>query len=382
MAQGLEVGNLVNILFESYDQLESDEEEAVVDEEEEENNEELQNENEIEDEYEISEYQLQTQIKQVRELVTWFKKSPLRNEVLQKVVVAKINKTLELLLDSKTRWDSLCLMLERFLLLVPSIKEALDQLGSRTKLDAIDIEMIKELISALQPIIVAVEFLSSNKIGLLEADVLLEELLINLEGQHSLIGRKLFVSVSQRIKDRRLEKIASIALYLNDPTGYTKTSRSRNLTYCTKTLMMEESVNLLKRLHENTHVLLSSQESNVEQVEGTEEGDCDPAEKFRKKVNAALKEVTEKKKKEQGDVESTSIKREFTAFEAYGHESLNIIRLRQMINSIRPTSTEIEGTFSIAGKFVSKLRTRLSDASVNALVFLKFWFKRAMNKTN
>ena len=111
----------------------------------------------------------------------------------------------------------------------------------------------------------------------------------------------------------------------------------------------------------------------MEKIEDTEEGDCDAAEKFRIKV---------KKKKEQGDVESTSIKREFTAFEAYGHESLNIIRLRQMINSIRPTSTDFERTCSVASKFVSKLRTRFSDTSVNALVFLKFRFKRAENKSN
>lgn len=103
-------------------------------------------------------------------------------------------------------------MLERFLLLVPSIEEALDQLGSSTKLDVIEIELIKELICALQPIRVAVEFLSGNKINVLEADVLLEELLINLEGQNSSIGRKLFNSVSRRVKERRVENIASIAL--------------------------------------------------------------------------------------------------------------------------------------------------------------------------
>lgn len=319
VAQGLGVDNIVNILFESHDQQESDEEEAVVNEEEVENDEESEDDDEEdEDEYEISDYQLQTQIKQVRNLIIWFKKSPLRNKVLQKVVVAKLNKCLELLLDSKTRWDSLCLMLERFLLLVPSVKEALDQLGSGTKLDDIDIELIKKLVCALQPIRITVEFLSSNKINLLEADVLLEELLINLQDQQNSIGRKLFDSVSKRIKERRLEKISSIALYLNDPTGYTKIIKSKKLTYCTKTQMMEESVNLLKRLHKNTHVQLSSQESNLEEIEDTEEGDCDAAEKFRKKINAALKKVTEEKKKEQGGVESSSTKREFTAFEAYG----------------------------------------------------------------
>lgn len=56
----------------------------------------------------------------------------------------------------------------------------------------------------------------------------------------------------------------------------------------------------------------------MEEIEDTEEDDCDAAEKFRKKINAALKKVTEEKKKEQGGVESSSTKREFTAFEAYG----------------------------------------------------------------
>lgn len=384
VGDGLVVEDVIDIVFESRQPVDSDEEVDYVQEGVDTENDIAQDsaeENEEEqEEYEITNAELQSQVKEVREIVKWFKKSALRTEVLQKIIKAKLNKSLELLLDSKTRWDSLCLMLERFLLLLPCIKEALEQLGS-TKLNLVNLELLKELVHALQPVRVAVEFLSSNNINLLETDVLLEELLVQLQSQKSSIGKKLFDSVSNRVNERRLPKIASIALYLNDPSSYSKVIKSKKLTYCTKDQVMEESVKLLKRLHENTHVQLSSQESNVEEIEDNRDDDePDTAQRFRNKVNAALKKITTEKKKEEGVVESASIKREFKAFETYGHESLNISRLKQIINSIRPTSTEVERTFSIAGKFVSKLRTRMADVAVNACVFLKSYFKRVVKK--
>jgi hypothetical protein len=43
---------------------------------------------------------------------------------------------------------------------------------------------------------------------------------------------------------------------------------------------------------------------------------------------------------------------------------------------IRPTSIDPEGAFSSAGIFCTKIRSRLSDKSLDNLAFLRSWFNR------
>lgn len=58
------------------------------------------------------------------------------------------------------RWDSLVAMLKRFLLLFEAVKLALRELGSEFLLDSIDIEGLKQLVTALEPIAIIVETLT------------------------------------------------------------------------------------------------------------------------------------------------------------------------------------------------------------------------------
>lgn len=64
-------------------------------------------------------------IEKVRKIVRMFRKSPLKNETLQKYVKIEFNTELQLLLDIKIRWNSLLVMLERFAKLKTSIFKAM-----------------------------------------------------------------------------------------------------------------------------------------------------------------------------------------------------------------------------------------------------------------
>ena len=63
--------------------------------------------------------------------------------------------------------------------------------------------------------------------------------------------------------------------------------------------------------------------------------------------------------------------KEFDLFDATGQRTTNIYLLLDALKSITPTSVESERSFSAAGLFVTKLRTRLSDRSVDLLCLLK-----------
>ncbi|GBP29860.1 hypothetical protein EVAR_20189_1 [Eumeta japonica] len=81
-------------------------------------------------------------IEKVRKVVIYFKRSPLKNEtVLQKYVKIEHGKELSLLLDCKTRWNSLLTMLERFYLLKSCIQKALIDLNHPICLEDVEFEL-------------------------------------------------------------------------------------------------------------------------------------------------------------------------------------------------------------------------------------------------
>ena len=49
---------------------------------------------------------------------------------------------------------------------------------------------------------------------------------------------------------------------------------------------------------------------------------------------------------------------------------------RYALNTVSPTIVEGEHVFSTSNKFVALLRNILADKSINALVFLKYYFPR------
>ena len=57
--------------------------------------------------------------------------------------------------------------------------------------------------------------------------------------------------------------------------------------------------------------------------------------------------------------------------------------LENLFNAVmtaKPTSVESERSFSVGGGFATKIRSRLSDKSLSALVMLKMYFKSKRNQ--
>ena len=63
--------------------------------------------------------------------------------------------------------------------------------------------------------------------------------------------------------------------------------------------------------------------------------------------------------------------KEMSLFESTNTRPANLESLYQSLKTIRPTSVEPERAFSSMGLFSTRLRTRLSDESLDALVFMR-----------
>ena len=76
------------------------------------------------------------------------------------------------------------------------------------------------------------------------------------------------------------------------------------------------------------------------------------------------------------------IKYEMITFEQSGKRSENLENLYQAMCAIPPTSVESERAFSAVGLFVTKLRSRLGDNTIDALLTLRTHFKQEQKKQN
>ena len=73
---------------------------------------------------------------------------------------------------------------------------------------------------------------------------------------------------------------------------------------------------------------------------------------------------------------SVVIKREMALYETTNTRPENLAKVYQALNTIRPTSLESERAFSAVGRFVTPLRTRLGDDSLDGLVFMRQHYQR------
>ena len=71
-----------------------------------------------------------------------------------------------------------------------------------------------------------------------------------------------------------------------------------------------------------------------------------------------------------------TVQKEFDLFDATGERTPRMLKIMRAIETIPPTSVEAERAFSAAGLFITKLRTRLNNRSVDALCFSRAYYKK------
>ena len=69
------------------------------------------------------------------------------------------------------------------------------------------------------------------------------------------------------------------------------------------------------------------------------------------------------------------IKREMAVFESTGERPTKSQKLFRALSTLPASSVEAERTFSAAGLFLPKIRSNLSDGSLDRLVFLRKYFQ-------
>lgn len=325
-------------------------------------------------------------ITKVRKIVKIFKRSPTKNEnYLQKYVKIEFGKVIHLIMDCKTRWSSLLLMLERFDKLKYCVKKAFldleldSKIDDSIKMDENEYKIVSDLVALLTPVKATVEALCRRDATLITADIALEFMLTKIKQQKSEIGNKLYAALSHRIKERRTP-LSSLVYYLHNGQ-VTSTKITDVFVPNTSNQNKKIIVSMIKRFHpaDIASAADSSCDVQLNQVLRSDEGD-----KKVKTISEQLNEVMEKGliaiRTTPIRVESitSKIEKEMFLFESGGTRGDHLQKVYNYILSIRPTSVESERAFSAAGFLCSKNRTRLNDEMMDALSFLRWSFQNEL----
>ncbi|GBP71214.1 hypothetical protein EVAR_18007_1 [Eumeta japonica] len=191
---------------------------------------------------------------ETRSLVKLFRKSPLKNSQLQNYVKAEFGKELSLLLDVKTRWNSIIVMAERFLKLKNCVKKALIDLNMLDKWNEDNLLLLQSIVDLLQPVKIAVEALGRQNATLLTAEAIIDVLLKKIQSTttNDDLSSRFLETLKARLEERRPQRVICLLKYLH--TGH-HTSQSQNTDFFTsnlsKTALIGFAEELYCRLFEN-----------------------------------------------------------------------------------------------------------------------------------
>ncbi len=296
-------------------------------------------------------------IKKVRKIAKFFRRSPVKNDMLQREAKRQLGKELALILDSKTRWNSMLAMLKRFLELKDVIPGVLRELSVNDLfLEEDELESLVSLKESLDLIEVGVLALGRRDTSLSKADKIFEFLLANLQQQTTVIGHKLFEAVKLRIEERRDPSISGLLLFLEDPDGYDSSS-SLLLEYPPKNDLAKAARDLYLRLFASEKDGDNDEDNEAEDDEDSVEP---PAKKSRAdELDAILSGKAAKSRPQKPEATPQEVlktlKREFAVLESTKERPSCLEKIHKALLTIPPSSIEAERSFSAAGLFVTKL---------------------------
>ena len=303
-------------------------------------------------------------LKGIREIVKVFRKSTLKNAALQENIKRYNGKELELILDMPTRWNSIPKMTSRFIENKIAIKETLQELQLDYLLENVDFEYIGELNSILEPIAISVTQLEARKCDLLESERILETLCEVLEEMNNVLSLKFRDAITFRVNNRRNKNLISAARYFQNPDNLEKIHRFQ---HCSK----KQTIAFIKKLH---YRLFPSVEEEISKETDSNVEENNTSNNFLERLNSKrrretlMESLNERKN-------PNSFKRELALFENTNKHTESINKMINAIKTIHATSTESERVFSVASRFSTKFRAKLTDESLDCLVFLKLYLK-------
>jgi len=216
----------------------------------------------------------------------------------------------------------------------------------------------------------------------LTAEGVLKFLFQALEKNHSVLALKLKDELKDRIGKRRDKSLVSLEI-LQDPSSL-ENVENEFFRMTSKNEITKSAKNLMIRLFPAPPHKSRENENLAEHVEKMESEDSEfaPNDPNQQHIHITNEDILKRqlenfiresnKSSQISYTDFKTLSREINIFSVTGKLTPNLSLLQAALLTIKPTQKE--RNFSIAGNFVSKKRTSLSDRSIDSLCFLKHHF--------
>ena len=311
-------------------------------------------------------------MRKVRTLVKMFRKSPLKDEILQQHIQAQLNTELKLILDSKTRWNNLLEIIKIFVRAKKCIRMALVEVGTSTTITNAEIKILHDLIDVLEPVKHAVDGLCGTNATFLIAERINDFVFKTLSNSTSVYSASLKSHLEAKIEDRRNACLVHLLEYLHDPNFLMENKFDIFGEYGNKNKMYTLAATLMQKL-------FGVPESGP--GEGSQFASLASTSVCRDSSHASLKEELERANTSASipatrssitpNLNRRMVQKECETFEASGIRPANLQTFHEALLTIQPISWKAERAFSACGLFVTKLRSRLHDSTIDALCFIR-----------
>lgn len=298
----------------------------------------------------------------------------------------EFGKEIMLILDVKTRWNSLLGMLERFFFVQNSVRKSLIDINSNISFTEAELKLLSETISALQPLKVAVEALCSEDANIYVADVTLNFLLCELSSQNSCLSNQLLDEVIVRIKEQRTI-YSDILQYLYNPNCLDSYCKYGVFNTTSKSMISKTIVKLIESTHEICKTNLETESTLIDSHDSFDSVEISTnfsttTEILKQKLHSTINFMMSSASKSDELTNNlrqdltTTVRKEMLFFKDEKVRGKYLSKAFHYLKTIKPTSVESERAFSAAALICTKIRSRLRDDSLDKLAFLRAYFMK------
>ena len=153
----------------------------------------------------------------VQKIVKLFRKSPVKNDVLQEEVKKHHGREVALILGCRTRWNSLLAMIQQFLKINEQIGVVLADISPSLICTEQELDILTDIIDALEPVKLTAEALCRKNATLLTAEGIFKFLINKLNQKKSSLCIRMKDAVLKRFTERRQSNLVSLYKYLSNP---------------------------------------------------------------------------------------------------------------------------------------------------------------------
>lgn len=276
-------------------------------------------------------------------------------------------------------------MLQRFLKLKVCITKALIDIDSDIHFSQGEWATLHELHEILDIIKTIVEILCRRDASLITADVAVKYALKNLKRMNTPLSEEMANALIKRYSERRLIEAATLQ-YLTNPNQYFADLENDDLSVFprpTSDEMCRGIVNIIKPMSSDVNIEVDEDIQQHGEDEVVIVSDPAPQLTKRQELDLEILKATSssqvKPRQQDNNEYFTTVKIEMALFENGGSRGNNLSLAYNYLKAIPPTSVEPERIFSSAGYICNRLRSSLSDRSLDVISYLRSFYQEKSN---